>query len=73
MAHLFDCTENILLFLQEKGKKITESMRQLEKEKMTKMEEHLSDGVEEPDFLVNLFSESVKEEIAVYGKRWEEA
>ncbi|KAM8748922.1 secernin-3 [Acanthopagrus schlegelii] len=54
---------------KERGKKITESMRQLEKEKMTKMEEHLSVGVEEPDFLVNLFSESVKEEIAVYGKR----
>lgn len=69
MAHLVDCTENILLFLQERGKKITESMRQLEKEKMTEMEEHLSVGVEEPDFLVNLFSESVKEEIAVYGKR----
>lgn len=43
-------------------------MRQLEKEKMTEMEEHLSNGVDEPDFLVNLFSTCVQEEIAVYSK-----
>lgn len=53
--------------LQEKGKKITESMRQLEKKKMAEMEEFLSHGFEEPDFLVNLFSTSVKEEMAVYS------
>lgn len=45
-------------------------MRQLEKEKMTEMEEHLSNGVDEPDFLVNLFSTCVQEEIAVYSKSW---
>lgn len=43
-------------------------MRQLEKEKMTRMEEFLSHGVDEPDLLVNLFSDSVKEEMAVYSK-----
>lgn len=46
-------------------------MRQLEKEKMTQMEEFLSDGVKEPDFLANLFSSSVQEEMAVYNKKWE--
>lgn len=44
-------------------------MRQLEKEKMTQMEEFLSDGVKEPDFLANLFSSSVQEEMAVYNKK----
>ena len=45
-----------------------QSMRQLEKEKMTEMEEILSHGIEEPDFLVNLFSNSVQEEMNVYSK-----
>ncbi|XP_044071623.1 secernin-3 [Siniperca chuatsi] len=53
---------------KDRGKKITEGMRQLEKEKMTQMEEVLSHGIEEPDFLVNLFSSSVKAEMAVYSK-----
>lgn len=45
-----------------------EIMRQLEKKKMTKMEEYLSHGFEEPDLLVDLFSTSVKEEMAVCSK-----
>ncbi|XP_071330974.1 secernin-3 [Trachinotus anak] len=53
---------------KDRGKKITESMRQLEKEKMTEMEKCLSEGVEEPDFLANLFPDSVKEEMAAYSK-----
>lgn len=57
-----------VIYLQERGKKIKESMRSLEKQKMAQMEELLSHGVEEPDFLVNLFSSSVKEEVAVYSK-----
>lgn len=54
---------------QERGKKITESMRQLEKEKVAEMEKILSEGIEEPDFLVNLFSTSVHEELATYSKK----
>lgn len=54
---------------KERGKKITESMRQLEKEKMAEMEKILSEGIEEPDFLVNLFSTSVHEELATYSKK----
>lgn len=52
---------------KERGKRITESMRQLEKTKMTEMEQILSQGIEEPDFLVDLFSASVKEEMAAYS------
>ncbi|XP_074550950.1 secernin-3 [Halichoeres trimaculatus] len=54
---------------KEKGKKITERMRKLEKENMTKMEELLSSGVKEAGPLVNLFSGSVKEEMALYSKK----
>lgn len=43
-------------------------MRELEKKTMTKMEEFLSHGVEEPDYLANLFSSSVQEEMATYNK-----
>ncbi|KAM3607426.1 uncharacterized protein V6R79_007703 [Siganus canaliculatus] len=53
---------------KERGEKIKQSMRQLEKEKMAEMEKFLSHGVDEPDFLVNLFSKSVEEEIATYSK-----
>lgn len=52
---------------KEKGKKITQSMRELEKETMKRMEEFLLCGIEEPDFLVNLFSDSVQAELAVYS------
>lgn len=46
-------------------------MRELEKEKMAQMETFLSDGVEEPDYLANLFSSSVQQEMAAYSKSWE--
>lgn len=53
---------------QDKGKKMTESMRKMEKEKMTQMEELLSHGVEEADSLRSLFSDCVKEELDIYSK-----
>ncbi|XP_062287190.1 secernin-3 [Scomber scombrus] len=53
---------------KDRRQKIVQSMRQLEKEKMTEMEKNLSHGIEEPDFLVNLFPECVKEEMNVYSK-----
>lgn len=43
-------------------------MRQLEKEKMAQMEGLLTHGIEEPDIWADLFSSSVKEEMAVYNK-----
>ncbi|KAI3355801.1 hypothetical protein L3Q82_004367 [Scortum barcoo] len=52
-----------------RGKTIMEGIRQLEKETMTKMEEILSHGFEEPDLLVDLFSTSVKKEMDVYSKK----
>lgn len=53
---------------KDRGKKITESLRQLEKEKMAQMEGLLTHGIEEPDIWADLFSSSVKEEMAVYNK-----
>lgn len=53
---------------KDRGQKITQSMRELEKEKIAQMEKILSEGITEPDYLVNLFSNSVQEEMAIYGK-----
>ncbi|XP_040004285.1 secernin-3 [Xiphias gladius] len=53
---------------KDRGKKITDNMRQLEKEMMKKMEVLLSYGVLEPDCLANLFTSSVQEEMATYSK-----
>lgn len=53
---------------QDKGEKIMEQMKQLESEKMKEMEEILTIGIEQPDFLVDLFPRSVKEEMDIYGK-----
>ncbi|XP_053295366.1 secernin-3 [Pleuronectes platessa] len=53
---------------KDRGKTITESMRQLEKENMSRMEKILSDGVEQPDLFANLFPNSVQEEMAAYTK-----
>lgn len=44
-------------------------MRELEKDKMKEMEKILSDGVDEPDLLANLFSISVQQEMSTYSKR----
>ncbi|XP_028249120.1 secernin-3 [Parambassis ranga] len=52
---------------QDRGQKIIEGMRQLEKATMQKMEKILSSGVENPDELVDLFSNCVQKEVAVYG------
>ncbi|XP_071774045.1 secernin-3 [Centroberyx gerrardi] len=53
---------------KERGKKIKQNMRLLEKEKMAEMENLLSDGVQDSVLLENLFSDSVQEEMSVYGK-----
>uniref|UniRef100_A0A2I4AN05 Secernin-3 isoform X2 n=1 Tax=Austrofundulus limnaeus TaxID=52670 RepID=A0A2I4AN05_AUSLI len=53
---------------KDRGQKITEGMRQLEKEMMKEMEKFLEQGIEEPDLLVNLFSSSVQKELSVYNK-----
>ncbi|XP_051260976.1 secernin-3 [Dicentrarchus labrax] len=51
---------------KDRGTKITQSMRQLEKTNMTRMEGPLLYGVDEPDLLVNLFTNCVQEEMDVY-------
>ncbi|KAM4609031.1 secernin-3 [Polymixia lowei] len=54
---------------KERGQKIMQNMRQLEKEKMAEMEERLLNGVQDSTLVVNLFSNSVEEEMSVYSKR----
>uniref|UniRef100_A0A1A8F846 Secernin 3 n=1 Tax=Nothobranchius korthausae TaxID=1143690 RepID=A0A1A8F846_9TELE len=53
---------------KERGQKITEGMRRLEKALMEEMKTYLERGVEEPDLLVNLFPGSVQKEMSVYNK-----
>ncbi|XP_041857427.1 secernin-3 [Melanotaenia boesemani] len=53
---------------KDKGQKITEMMRQLERELIHEMEKILTQGIEEPDDLVNLFSSSVQKEMSTYNK-----
>ncbi|XP_024142029.1 secernin-3 isoform X2 [Oryzias melastigma] len=50
---------------KDRGQKIIESMRQLEKENLKKME---GVSIDEPDLLVDLFSLSVQEEMSLYSK-----
>ncbi|KAM3862057.1 secernin-3 [Diretmus argenteus] len=54
---------------KDRGKKIIQHMRLLENEKMAEMEKLLSTGVQDSALVVNLFSDSVQEEISVYSKR----
>ncbi|XP_035532060.1 secernin-3 isoform X1 [Morone saxatilis] len=51
---------------KDRGTKITQRMRQLEKTNMTRMEGPLLYGVDEPDLWVNLFTNCVQEEMDVY-------
>lgn len=44
-------------------------MREMEKENMSKMEKFLSGGLDEPHLLVNLFLDSVQEEMCLYSKK----
>ncbi|XP_030642690.1 secernin-3 [Chanos chanos] len=53
---------------RERGEKIVTRMRQLEKEKMEKMERYLSKGVEDSTELVHLFSDTTKEELEIYSR-----
>ncbi|XP_072253133.1 secernin-3 [Leuresthes tenuis] len=53
---------------KDKGQKITECMRQLEKETVKQMEEILTQGIDQPDLWVNLFSSSVEKELSTYSK-----
>uniref|UniRef100_A0A3P8V685 Secernin 3 n=1 Tax=Cynoglossus semilaevis TaxID=244447 RepID=A0A3P8V685_CYNSE len=55
---------------KDKGKKITDGMRQLEKKSLTEMEEILSNGIDQPDFLVDLFPSCVQKEVDFYSKNF---
>ncbi|XP_035267303.1 secernin-3 [Anguilla rostrata] len=52
---------------KERGNKIVQHMRKLEKEKMAEMEKLLSGGVEDSTLVVHLFSNTIEEELNVYS------
>ncbi|XP_062861948.1 secernin-3 [Trichomycterus rosablanca] len=53
---------------RERGEKIQQKMRELEKQKVAEMEKYLSVGVDDSTLLVHLFSNTVKEELSIYSK-----
>ncbi|KAI1898159.1 hypothetical protein AGOR_G00069480 [Albula goreensis] len=53
---------------KERGSKITQNMRQLEKEKMADMEKYLTSGIADSTLIVHLFSDTIEEELKVYSK-----
>lgn len=55
------------MFVQEKGQKIEEKMRALEKQKLAEMEEYLTKGIEDATLLVHLFTDTVDEEFSIYS------
>ncbi len=58
------------MFVQEKGQKIEEKMRALEKQKLAEMEEYLTKGIEDATLLVYLFTDTVDEEFTIYSDAW---
>ncbi|XP_051998307.1 secernin-3 isoform X1 [Xyrauchen texanus] len=53
---------------RERGQKIVQNLRDLEKQKITKMEKYLMAGIEDPTMLVHLFTDTVTDEFSVYSK-----
>ncbi|KAM9804634.1 secernin-3 [Neosynchiropus ocellatus] len=53
----------------DRGAKLVERMRQLEREKISEMDVILCYGLVEPDLLVDLFPRSVQAELSVYGEK----
>ncbi|XP_016411548.1 secernin-3-like [Sinocyclocheilus rhinocerous] len=50
----------------ERGQKIVEKMRALEKQKLAEMEKYLTKGIEDATLLVHLFTDTVDEEFSIY-------
>ncbi len=59
------------MFVQERGQKIVEKMRALEKQKLAEMEEYLIKGIEDATLLVHLFTDTVDEEFSIYSSAWD--
>lgn len=56
------------VFVQERGQKIVEKMRDLEKQKLAEMQKYLTLGIEDKTLLVHLFTDTVTEEFNIYSK-----
>lgn len=55
-------------FLQERGQKIVQNMRDLEKQKFAEIQKYLTLGIEDKTLLVHLFTDTVTEEFNIYSK-----
>ncbi|KAG7464025.1 hypothetical protein MATL_G00182960 [Megalops atlanticus] len=54
--------------MAERGNKIMQNMRELERKKMAEMEEYLTNGIADPTMVVHLFSNTTNDELEVYKK-----
>ncbi|KAA0716106.1 Secernin-3 [Triplophysa tibetana] len=52
----------------ERGQKIVEKMRDLEKQKLAEMQKYLTLGIEDKTLLVHLFTDTVTKEFEIYSK-----
>ncbi|KAI7809063.1 secernin-3 [Triplophysa rosa] len=53
---------------RERGQKIVEKMRDLEKQKLAEMQKYLTLGIEDKTLPVHLFTDTVTEELNIYSK-----
>lgn len=53
--------------VQERGERIVEKMRALEKQKLAEMEKYLTEGIEDATLPVHLFTDTVDEEFSIYS------
>lgn len=58
---------NVCLFVQERGQKIEQKMRDLETGKLAEMEKYLTEGIEDSTLLVHLFTDTATEELDIYS------
>ncbi|KTF92955.1 hypothetical protein cypCar_00035330 [Cyprinus carpio] len=52
---------------RERGERIVEKMRTLEKQKLAEMEKYLTEGIEDATLPVHLFTDTVDEEFSIYS------
>lgn len=57
----------VSVVIKERGERIQQKMLQLEKQKLTEMEEYLRRGVHDSTLLVHLFSNTVNDELSIYS------
>uniref|UniRef100_A0A3B3QKN3 Uncharacterized protein n=1 Tax=Paramormyrops kingsleyae TaxID=1676925 RepID=A0A3B3QKN3_9TELE len=66
--NIWEIFANMFDLLQDRGTKIIQNMRELEKEKMGEMEQYLTSGVGDSTLVVHVFSDTCQQELEVYSK-----